>query len=161
MKKQMLCILLVLFLLLSVAGCADPGAAEAGGAAPGNGSDTAGDRAAEQDPAGEVRYYEAATEEGDRPVVSRTAPLTEKQAQALREMLDGVDHWYDDRWFDRLQFYFDGEFQFADSDTVYFFSYKSCVIYYFEITEENPFGGYFAEIPERDMDQLRWIGLLG
>ena len=60
-----------------------------------------------------------------------------------------MKNWVDDRLVDRLAYYFDGEFRFDGTDTVYYFTYEYNVVYY---------DHYFADIGEEAMGYIRSLG---
>lgn len=107
-------------------------------------------RAEEQDaeprvPSGTIRFYIGATCESETPVTEREAALTIRQVKSLKALLENVELWTDDDLCNRLDFVFDGEFEFEDDPERYRFSYENGVIYH---------GHYFAEIPD---GQMRYI----
>lgn len=75
-------------------------------------------------------------------MVGRSIELTREQADKLKAVVDNVDEWTDDNMVDRLAYWFDGHFEFADREFEYYFTYQHNVIYY---------DHYFAEISEEDM----------
>ena len=80
--------------------------------------------------------------------VQSCVELNDEQADRIRDILDHVEEWVDDHAVDRLAYNFDGEFQLADREYVYFFTYEYNVIYY---------DHYFAEIPDNEMQYLKDI----
>lgn len=119
--KRILTIVLALTCLLGLLGCSNQGA-------------------------GQIRYYQTATEEHATPEVSKTVNLSVKQVKALKKIIDGVDSWHDDYGVNRLAFYFDGEFSFRNEEFIYYFSYERNLIYY---------DHYFAEISAEQMNYIK------
>ena len=103
--------------------------------------------------AGSVSFYAAPIDEA--PYVNRLKPvryraqLTAEQADRINRILNSVELWHDDNIVDRITFYFDGEFQLANSDFVVYFSDENNVLYY---------DCYFAEISEEDIRYIMGIG---
>ena len=103
--------------------------------------------------AGSLSFYAAPVDEA--PYVNRLKPvryrvqLTAEQADRIGRILDSVTMWNDDYIVDRIQFYFDGEFQLANNDLVFYFSDENNVIFY---------DHYFARISEEDMRYMMSIG---
>ena len=62
-----------------------------------------------------------------------------------------MDEWTDDHSVDRLEYYFDGDFQFSDREYTYYFTYEYNVIYY---------DHYYAEIPAEDMQHIKDLGAI-
>lgn len=79
---------------------------------------------------GSISFYAEPTREGTDPVVLNTSSISEKQAEELREILDGIDTWVNDAFVDRLAYYFDGHIEFAGNKKLYFFTYEHNVIYF-------------------------------
>ena len=74
---------------------------------------------------------------------------TQEIVKELKAIITNVDEWIDDYAADRdTTFYFNGEIQFSDNGTVYYFSYEHKVIYY---------DHYYAEITEEEMQYIRHI----
>lgn len=94
---------------------------------------------------GTVCFYKEPTHESEIPEYREAVPMQEADAERLREIIDGVEEWTDDRLVDRLAYYFDGVFYFANENRVYFFCSEYNVIY---------FDQCFAEIPEEDMEYI-------
>lgn len=74
--------------------------------------------------------------------VGHSVELTQEQADKLKAVVDNVDEWTDDHTVDRLAYWFDGHFEFADRKFEYYFTDQHNVIYY---------DHYFSEISEDDM----------
>ncbi len=79
--------------------------------------------------AGMLTFYRDPTEEGKHPASSYSVRLSSAECEEIRTMLDGAS-WQDDNAADREPFFFDGSFSFAGEETVYYFSFDACVIYY-------------------------------
>ena len=103
---------------------------------------------------GTIKFYHEPTKEFAEPVGEGTLSLNnhgeaQEIIKALKAIIANVDEWIDDYAADRdITFYFNGEIQFSDSDTVYYFSYENGVIYY---------DHYYAEITEEEMQYIRHI----
>lgn len=103
---------------------------------------------------GTIKFYHEPTKEFAEPVGEGTLSLNnhgeaQEVIKALKAIIANVDEWIDDYAADRdITFYFNGEIQFSDSDTVYYFSYENGVIYY---------DHYYAEITEEEMQYIRHI----
>lgn len=103
---------------------------------------------------GTIKFYHEPTKEFAEPVGEGTLSLNnhgeaQEVIKALKAIIANVDEWIDDYAADRdITFYFSGEIQFSDSDTVYYFSYENGVIYY---------DHYYAEITEEAMQYIRHI----
>lgn len=126
--KKVLALVLVLACLAGLAGCSAP---------------------AEEGTAGAITFYSGPTHEQETPVAAATLDLTKEQAKTIQKALDGVENWVDDYLVDRLAYYFDGRFQFAGEETVYYFTYEYNVVYY---------DHYFADIGTETMEYIRSIG---
>lgn len=72
--------------------------------------------------------------------------LTGEQADNIKAFLNNADEWYDDDMVNRLAFYFDGEFEFTDTEFVYYFTYEDNLIY---------FDHYFAYISAEGMQYIK------
>lgn len=79
--------------------------------------------------AGTTVLYSEPVEEGKKPQSYFSVPMSAAECEAIREMLNGAS-WQDDNAADREPFFFDGSFSFAGEETVYYFSFDACVIYY-------------------------------
>jgi len=84
--------------------------------------------------AGNMTFYEEPVKEAQNGTgtvtVRLSRDLNEEQADKLKDILDDVDEWVDDRSVDRLAYYFDGDFEFSDREHSYYFTYEYNVIYY-------------------------------
>lgn len=102
---------------------------------------------------GTIKFYYAPTKEFTEPVGEGLLSLnnhgeSQEIIKELKAIITNVDKWVDDDTADRDIFYFNGEIEFSDSDTVYYFSYEHRVIYY---------DHYYAEITEEKMQYIRHI----
>lgn len=103
---------------------------------------------------GTIKFYYEPTKEFTEPVGEGLLSLnnhgeSQEIIKELKAIITNVDEWVDDYTADRdMTFYFNGEIQFSDSDTVYYFSYEYRVIYY---------DHYYAEITEDEMQYIRHI----
>lgn len=129
--KKVLALVLALAVLVGLAGC------------------SARSEWNENGTAGTITFYSEPTHEHETPVTAATVELTRAQAKTIRKALDGVKNWVDDHLVDRLAYYFDGEFRFDGTDTVYYFTYEYNVVYY---------DHYFADIGEEAMGYIRSLG---
>lgn len=94
----------------------------------------------------EIRFYDEPTEEYIQPNVASEVQLTSDEAERLKQIINGVEEWRDDRMVDRLTFFFSGEIEFSHSDMVYYFEYQYNDIYY---------DHYFGQISEEDMAYIK------
>ena len=103
--------------------------------------------------AGNMTFYEEPVKEAQNGTgtvtVCLSRDLNEEQADKLKDILDDVDEWVDDRSVDRLAYYFDGDFELSDREHSYYFTYEYNVIYY---------DHYYAEIPAEDMQYIKDLG---
>lgn len=97
---------------------------------------------------GTIKFYDEPTVEFAEPVGMSTTNLSDKQVEEIKKIISNVDGWTDDYDVDRVEFYFDGEIEFSDSDTVYYFSYERNVIYYDHC---------FGHITEEEMEYIKKI----
>lgn len=103
---------------------------------------------------GTIKFYYEPTKEFTEPVGEGILSLnnhgeTQEIVKELKAIITNVDEWIDDYAADRdTTFYFNGEIQFSDNGTVYYFSYEHKVIYY---------DHYYAEITEEEMQYIRHI----
>lgn len=107
----------------------------------------------QNDVAGTVTFYTDPIKEAQNskePVTVRCCvELNEEHASEINRILDRAYNWTDDRLVDRLPYYFDGNFELADREDIYYFTYEYNVIYY---------DHYFAEISDEDMKYIRDLG---
>ena len=108
--KRCFCLLLAVMLLLPLTACGEK-------------------KPVRGEKAGTLTFYRDPTEEGKHPSSSYAVRLSSAECEAIREMLNGAS-WQDDNAADREPFFFDGSFSFAGEETVYYFSFDACVIYY-------------------------------
>ena len=98
-------------------------------------------------------YYEPTLERTTPNGMSTTELNSEHTTDAeyikgIKRILDDVDEWDDDYTANRLEYYFNGDIKFSDSDFVYYFSYENNVIYYDHC---------FAKIADADMEYIKTI----
>lgn len=98
---------------------------------------------------GSVRFYSAPTRERTEPAAAVTVELTNKQAKAVRRIIEGIDGWTDDSLVGRLGFRFDCEVKLSDSEHIYYIGYEQHVIYY---------DHYFSGISDEDIEFIKDIG---
>lgn len=108
--KRIIACLLALLMLASLAACGDR-------------------EPVRLEKAGTTVLYSEPVEEGKKPQSYFSVPMSPAECEAIREMLNGAS-WQDDNAADREPFFFDGSFSFAGEETVYYFSFDACVIYY-------------------------------
>lgn len=100
--------------------------------------------------AGTITFYSEPIKEAQNSVTPIAGQirveLDEEQANRISAIIDNVDEWVDDHAVNRLAYYFDGEFEFADSEFAYYFTYEYNVIYY---------DHYFAEITDEEMQIIK------
>ena len=108
--KKLICLLFAAVMLLSLAACGEK-------------------EPVRPEKAGTTVLYSEPVEEGKKPQSYFSVPMSAAECEAIREMLNGAS-WQDDNAADREPFFFDGSFSFAGEETVYYFSFDACVIYY-------------------------------
>ncbi len=127
-NKRFVALFLVLIAATSILGC---GSDEVGGA---------------------ITFYGEATLERTEPAFSFTRDLTSDEAKMLDKIVGRVDEWTDNSAVDRKAYYFNGSFTLGgEPDSVYYFSYEHCVLYYVNPIAESE---YFAAISEDDMEYI-------
>jgi|GEM_PF-4684469 len=67
----------------------------------------------------------------------------------LKAFIDKFRYWTNDHMVDRAPFYFDGDIEFSDRESVYHFSYEQRELYY---------DHFFVQISEKDVEYLRGLG---
>ena len=102
---------------------------------------------------GTIKFYYEPTKEFTEPVGEGLLSLnnhgeSQEIIKELKAIITNVDEWVDDDTADRDIFYFNGEIEFSDSDTVYYFSYEHRIIYY---------DHYYGEISEEEMQYIKHI----
>lgn len=102
-----------------------------------------------EDITGSVRFYSAPTRERAEPAAAVTVELTNKQAKAVRRIIEGIDEWTDDCLVTRLGFRFDCEVKLSDGEHIYYIGYEQHVIYY---------DHYFSGISDEDIEFIKDIG---
>ena len=123
--KKITALLLALIFVLSLPACSD------------------------DDTTGVATFYSDSTLERNEPTSSVDVELSEEQVKRIKRIIKSVRNPTDDAACDRLEFYFDCEIKFSDSEFVYYFSYKYQVVYY---------DHYFGGISEED---VKYLGELG
>ncbi len=104
--KKLIGFLLALVCVLGLVGCSD------------------------KDTTGTIKFYSEPTKEFTDPVSATSFELSKDQIGKIKKVLDNVEEWVDDNLVNRLEYYFDGEFQLSDREFVYYFAYENNVIYY-------------------------------
>lgn len=102
---------------------------------------------------GTIKFYYEPAKEFTEPVGGGQLSLnnhgkSQEIIKELKAIITNVDEWVDDDTADRDTFYFNGEIEFSDSDTVYYFSYEHRIIYY---------DHYYGEISEEEMQYIKHI----
>ena len=108
--KKLICLLFAAAMLLSLAACGEK-------------------EPVRPEKAGTTVLYSAPVEEGKKPQSYFSVPMSSAECEAIREMLSAAP-WQDDTDEAREPFAFDGSFSFVGEETVYYFSFDACVIYY-------------------------------
>ena len=103
----------------------------------------------EEDVTGVATFYSDSTLERNEPTSSVDVELSEEQVKRIKKIIKSVRKPTDDAACDRLEFYFDCEIKFSDSEFVYYFSYKYQVVYY---------DHYFGGLSEEDVKYLEELG---
>lgn len=99
-----------------------------------------------EDITGTIKFYSEPTKEFSAPISVTSIELTKDQIEEVKAILDNVEDWVDDHSTNRLEYYFDGEFQLSNSEFVYYFTYENNVIYY---------DHYFAVITADEMQFIK------
>ena len=103
----------------------------------------------EEDATGVATFYSDSTLERNEPTSSVDVELSKDQVKRIKKIIKSVRNPTDDAACNRLEFYFDCEIKFSDSEFVYYFSYKYQVVYY---------DLYFGGISEEDVKFLMELG---
>ena len=101
-----------------------------------------------EDITGNMKFYSEATKEFAAPISTTSIELSKEQVKEIKSILNNGKEWLDDHTVNRLEYYFDGEFNLSDSEFVYYFAYEPNIIYY---------DHYFAEITAEEMQFLKDI----
>ncbi|MGM9522779.1 MAG: hypothetical protein ACI3VB_09940 [Oscillospiraceae bacterium] len=99
---------------------------------------------------GTIKFYSEPTKEFTDPVSVISIKLSNEQAKEIKTAINNVNEWTNDYTVNRLEYYFDGELNFSDSNTVYYFSYEYNLIYY---------DHYFAGIAAEEMQYIKDMGM--
>jgi len=123
--KKFTSLLLALIFVLSLSACSD------------------------EDATGVATFYSDSTLERNEPASSVSLELSKDQVKRIKKIIKSVRKPTNDAACDRLEFYFDCEIKFSDSEFVYYFSYKYQVVYY---------DHYFGSISDDDVKFLMELG---
>lgn len=102
-----------------------------------------------------LHFYGEPTLEGTPAEIMRTIYIdAEKPGGAelideLKAFIDKFRYWTNDHMVNRAPFYFDGDIEFSDRESVYYFSYEQRVLYY---------DHFFVQISKKNVEYLRGLG---